>query len=501
AIMLTLLIRFYDISDRPMHNDEAVNSLKFEKLLVDGDYVYDPTEYHGPTLYYFTLIGAWISGVDNFEDVSETLLRSIPIIFSLLFLLFLYLMNDILDRRTLVIASLFLIISPFINFYSRYYIHESIFAALSLFLLFSLFKFFNDNPKYWGAIAGTSAALLYATKETSVIVFFALFISIIITKAYKWGDFRINKLLWPSVIFILVSVIFYSSFFTNPHGIQDSVLTYLNYFLKSSSISDHTQPWYYYLSLFTYNNFDDIIITEIVIFILGIIGIYSSYLNKGKQSHNLSKFISIFTITYFIVFSVFQYKTPWNIFTAWVCIVILSGFGFSFVLSRLQAKSFKVIFIILIILSGIHLGYQTYITSYLRADKPNNPFTYSQPTKEIYELTDLVSDLINFDNNMLISIVAEDNQYWPLPWYFRSSKHTAWNSAPKDDLYKFDLIITEPKFIDEITNILYTQPEPGQINLYIPLLDKDIPIRPGKYFSAFIKNDFYQRYRNRNTKE
>lgn len=54
--------------------------------------------------------------------------------------------------------------------------------------------------------------------------------------------------------------------------------------------------------------------------------------------------------------------------------------------------------------------------------------------------------------------------------------------------------------MDEITNILYTKPKAGQIDLYIPLLEKDIPIRPGKYFSTYIKNDFYQKYLNRDMK-
>jgi predicted membrane-bound mannosyltransferase len=39
---------------RPMHTDEAVDAIKFGALLEKGSYIYDPAEYHGPTLNYFT---------------------------------------------------------------------------------------------------------------------------------------------------------------------------------------------------------------------------------------------------------------------------------------------------------------------------------------------------------------------------------------------------------------------------------------------------------------
>ena len=47
---------------RPMHADEAVHADKFGTLLEGGGYAYDPSEYHGPTLYYLTLFPAWLRG-------------------------------------------------------------------------------------------------------------------------------------------------------------------------------------------------------------------------------------------------------------------------------------------------------------------------------------------------------------------------------------------------------------------------------------------------------
>ena len=50
-----LMFRGGDLAQRPLHNDEAINAFKLQQLWRHGTYRYDPHEYHGPTLYYFSL--------------------------------------------------------------------------------------------------------------------------------------------------------------------------------------------------------------------------------------------------------------------------------------------------------------------------------------------------------------------------------------------------------------------------------------------------------------
>jgi len=50
ATVLALALRCPRLAERPMHNDEAVNAMKFGALWEHGDYKYDPNEHHGPTL-------------------------------------------------------------------------------------------------------------------------------------------------------------------------------------------------------------------------------------------------------------------------------------------------------------------------------------------------------------------------------------------------------------------------------------------------------------------
>ncbi|MCK5270124.1 MAG: hypothetical protein KAJ46_05035, partial [Sedimentisphaerales bacterium] len=65
----SLVLRVPRLRQRPMHCDEAVHAEKFAMLLEEGTYVYDPLEYHGPTLNYLTLVPAWLNGEKKYTEI------------------------------------------------------------------------------------------------------------------------------------------------------------------------------------------------------------------------------------------------------------------------------------------------------------------------------------------------------------------------------------------------------------------------------------------------
>ena len=83
-----LAVRAPRLSLRPMHTDEAVHADNFRKAFLEhGGYKYDPNEYHGPTLNYFTLIPAWLSSAHTYADITEVTLRIVPVVFGTLVVL------------------------------------------------------------------------------------------------------------------------------------------------------------------------------------------------------------------------------------------------------------------------------------------------------------------------------------------------------------------------------------------------------------------------------
>src|SRR5437764_818986 len=107
ATLVALVLRCPWLAERPMHNDEAVNALKFGELWEHGVYKYDPQEYHGPTLPYSTAALAWLTRAPSFEKFSEIRLRAVTVLFGLGLFLLLPLMMDGLGTKGMLWAGLF----------------------------------------------------------------------------------------------------------------------------------------------------------------------------------------------------------------------------------------------------------------------------------------------------------------------------------------------------------------------------------------------------------
>ncbi|PYS82871.1 MAG: hypothetical protein DMF70_07445, partial [Acidobacteria bacterium] len=61
SILITgAFLRLYDLGLVPFHHDEGVNGNFLVTLVREGRYQYDPQNYHGPTLYFFSAVIPWI---------------------------------------------------------------------------------------------------------------------------------------------------------------------------------------------------------------------------------------------------------------------------------------------------------------------------------------------------------------------------------------------------------------------------------------------------------
>ena len=66
AVIVAIYLRFYLLEIKPLHHDEGVNSHFLLSLIKDGQYKYDPANYHGPSLYYFTFLSVKMFGESEF---------------------------------------------------------------------------------------------------------------------------------------------------------------------------------------------------------------------------------------------------------------------------------------------------------------------------------------------------------------------------------------------------------------------------------------------------
>src|SRR3954465_11109802 len=92
AAGIALGLRCPRLNERPMHNDEGVNAVKFGELWTHGVYKYDPAEYHGPTLPYATLLINRLTGARDYVHIGELRLRIVPAFFGSALVLLYFLM-------------------------------------------------------------------------------------------------------------------------------------------------------------------------------------------------------------------------------------------------------------------------------------------------------------------------------------------------------------------------------------------------------------------------
>src|SRR3954464_11635638 len=105
AAGIALGLRCPRLNERPMHNDEGVNAVKFGELWSHGVYKYDPSEYHGPTLPYATLLINRLTGAPAYTSFSESRLRLVTVIFGTSLILLYLLLRDGLGTKAVVWAG------------------------------------------------------------------------------------------------------------------------------------------------------------------------------------------------------------------------------------------------------------------------------------------------------------------------------------------------------------------------------------------------------------
>ena len=510
VIIIAIAFRVPQLTQRPMHTDEAVHAVKFGELLEDNYYRYDSSEYHGPTLYYFTLIPAWLESAAKITEIDETTLRIVPVFFGIFLIVLLILLLDGLGWQTVIAAGLITAISPAMAYFSRYYIQETLLVFFTFAVIVSGYRYIKSMHIGWALTTGVFIGLLHATKETCIIsagsMLIALFITLLIQskftasaqKSYrKINYWHITALIAAA---LAVSALFYSSFFTNPGGIVDSYLAYNNYLSKAAHNDWHIHPWYYYLKMLIFSQYlSGPVWSEFIIIVLAAAGFWAALFKKGITGvdFHLLRFISFYTIISMIIYSAIPYKTPWSMLGFLHGLILLAGAGAVVIINTASSRFMRRVFILLLVMGGIHLTGQSYLSNYKYSADPSNPYVYGHTTEDVFLITQCVKDLAKVHpdgNNMYIEVVCPDHDYWPLPWYLRSFPNTGWWDKVNMDVPAAPVIIASPGVEPDIIKKLYDVPPPGEKNLYIPIFDPYTELRPMVELRCYVIKELWDKY-------
>jgi uncharacterized protein (TIGR03663 family) len=433
--------RLSHLDNRPMHTDEAVHGIKFGDLLEHRKYTYDPHEYHGPALNYLTVPVARLGGAENLIQTSEVHLRLVPAICGIMLVAGLWLLRDALGRGAILCAAALAAVSPAMVFYSRYYIQEMLLVCFTFFAIAALWRCARRESTAriaWLVVAGICVGLMHATKETCIIAFFSMVVAGIgvallpLLAGNGWTRRKMTSLAISGGVVMgvaaVVSVVLFSSLFSNPGGIPDSITTFFQYFERAGgqgSAGDHSYPWYNYLRIVLWWQVDGgVVWTEAAVVVLAVVGLIAGLAGKGcgKASIPFLRFLCIYTVVMTVVYSVISYKTPWCLLGFFHGMILLGGVGASVLLRMMRPVGLKVIVAVLLVCAAGHLAWQGWRGSFPQCADPGNPYVYAHTTRDVPELVRLVRDIAEVHKdkrNMGVQIFCADNHPWPFPWYLR----------------------------------------------------------------------------------
>ncbi len=500
VVLGALLFRVIQLDLRPMHHDEANQAVKFGLLLEKGEYRYDRTEHHGPSLYYLSLPFAWIASGTSFSELSEVTLRLLPALFGVgIILLFLFL-KDGISLESAVFAGIFAAVSPAMVFYSRFYIQETLLVFFLVGAVAAAWRYTRTHSPLWAATSGFFCGMMFSTKETCIIAFGAMLAALFLTrislkKPIQKDDVPVIPKISHLLVFLgtgaLVSLVLYSSFFQNPKGILDSMLAFGTYFGRAGEAGFHSHPFYYYVKMLAFSQYGNgPVWSEALVLLLALVGGYAAFRPFPKEESNpfFLRFFVFSTLLSTAAYSLIPYKTPWNMLPFYIGFILLAGYGASFLLKISKKMIFRVTVILVLVLGIFHLGMQCSSANFKYHADSRNPYVYAHTSSDFLNLVNRIKDLSSHhpeQENMLIKVITPPDEAWPLPWYLRSYGRVGyWQEAEKAGaLADVPVIITS----SDNTSQLQSDLEESHLLEYYEL-------RPGILLALHIEQNLWEEF-------
>jgi uncharacterized protein (TIGR03663 family) len=510
-ILLAAALRFPDLASRPMHADEAVHADKFGTLLGGGGYAYDPSEYHGPTLYYLTLLPAWLRGEHRYVEIDEITLRSVPAALGVALVVAHFGARSSLGTTGALVAGLLTAISPAMVFYSRYFIHEIPLVLWSFGALLAACRWLRAPGLGTALFGGVCAGLMVATKETAPIALACMLLAFALTRQVDrwrarplspiWASLPVRQVLLALAVALLVAAAFFSSFFGHPGGVADAARAYGLYWDRAGPASPHFHPWNYYLLLLLhFPSSGTPFWTEGLILVLALAGAAAGWAAKGVPGADprALRFLGFYTLLMLATYSAIPYKTPWCLLGFLHGMILLAGAGSVFLVRSFSGIALKTAVCALLVAAAAHLGSQAFSGSFRFAADPRNPYVYAHTGTDVFEIVGRLRDLTQAHpagSSMPVQIISREN-LWPLPFYLRGLSHVAWSNGVSDEAESAPVILVTPDMEPALVRKLYDLPPPGERELYVSIFARPVELRPGVELRGYAQSSLWEELRS-----
>ncbi|WP_413288368.1 flippase activity-associated protein Agl23 [Bdellovibrio sp. HCB337] len=478
-LLVAALTRFLYLDNKPIHFDESINMWFVQRIWEDGFFKYDPTNYHGPLLFYLIQFVQLFTGFDYLST------RWVATIFSFLSLVVLW-YGPKEHRTALRWAAVFLLFSPGMGFYGRSGIHESAFVFFQI-LGFMSFHYLvaRDFKKFWWTFIGSLLGMM-ALKETFVVLILAFIPAALVVfmserKKIAWSkwtkdlvaSFKTTEVSLPLLGMFLLFLGVYAGFGAHPKGLLDFFVALMPWLKTGVHGSGHEKEFLYWGKLIATNEF--------AILVGFLIGFLFALKNKWIR------FYLVFTVFLWAIYSAIPYKTPWCLISILWPFAVVAGFAIQDLKGKLPKAGQFGLYAVLILLFGFE-SHRMYTVMYKNPIDMQHPYVYVNSSYQMKEFVAKTQQVLR-ENPLLreqtLQIGTEES--WPVPVvlhkfynisYFRTDAKIEDNAL----IYMVDM-----KDKDVIEKELLVRNQAAKYQGFI------LDVRQGRsHILVYVKREFFQ---------
>ncbi len=223
-----------------------------------------------------------------------------------------------------------------------------------------------------------------------------------------------------ATIFIYLSVLFFSSFFTYAEGVGKAFEAYMIWTKTGSK--DHTQN-----GILGYVKWG--LKVEAPLLLLSTLGALVALV---KAKHRFAIFTAFWAFGMFAAYTIIPYKTPWLALSFYLPMCIIAGYGINELLSA-KNVALKAVGAVSLILGSTILAYQTYDLNFVRYDDEEMGYVYAHTKRPMLDMVAKIqyySEKSGKGDQAAVEIVSPD--YWPLTWYLKDDKNAVFHGSLAD---------------------------------------------------------------------
>jgi len=441
---------------RTFHPDEANQAFTVGKLLETGHYVYNPTDHHGPTLYYAAAPLQKAFGHSDCATLDGNLLRATPLVFAALTLVFAALACKRLVGKA-ILPILPLATLPCLFFYATDFIQETLLGCFLMAGFYFAVRYVQTTapdrrsgalaassrlkPGTWAIFLGIALGLAAATKETCVLSFAAAALALLPLLLVKRQQAPLSRAVRPElrrfalpphvsqhVVLFFVSaaattLFLYADLGRDFSGVQSLLAAPLAYWHRaggsaaaSAGAAWHVHPWHWYFTrCFTAENGG-------AAFLAGAFAILAVLRFVRRRFTPATTFAVLYPVILLALYSAIPYKTPWCMLTVLEAMAVACG-----ILAFTQTpdddagdRASRIGMLLLAVLSAEQLLMCQTIAR--DPDAAKIPWNYAHASPQARELAEAADKVLQTNADGFLAVALPPENTWPFPWYNRANE-------------------------------------------------------------------------------